>query len=116
MLERICQLRVALIPFPMSPPALFPLFIAERFVLQMRQMRIHRMSSPMLRMGGSSAVCAIVLCAVCLCENEGSAKLRDREIALGLGFKSTKEIPIHYFSALVCIDSDFLRLQFVGYL
>ena len=33
MLERICQLRVALIPFPMSPPALFPLFIAERFVL-----------------------------------------------------------------------------------
>ena len=33
MLERIGQLRVALIPFPTPPPVLFPLFIAERLVL-----------------------------------------------------------------------------------
>ena len=50
---------------------------------------------------------------VCLCENEESAKLRDRELALGLGFKSTKEIPIRFFFALVCINLDFMRLQFV---
>ena len=114
MLERVCQLRVALIPFPMSPPALFPLFIAERFVLADAADADTPDEQPDAEDGRQQR--GLCDCAVCLCENEGSAKLRDRELALGLGFKSTKEIPIHFFSALVCIDLDFLRLQFVGYL
>ena len=67
MLERIGQLRVALIPFPMPSPALFPLFIAVRFVLADAADADTPDEQPDAEDGwqqlGSSAVCAIVLCA-----------------------------------------------------
>ena len=98
MLERICQLRVALITFPMSSPALFPLFIAERLVLADAADADTPDEQPDAEDGRQQR--GLCDCAVCLCENEESDKLRDRELTLGLGFKSTKELPIHFFSAL----------------
>ena len=84
---------MALMPFPMSPPALFSLSIAERFVLADADTPDEQ---PDAKDGRQQR--GLCDCAVCLCENEGSAKLRDRELALGLGFKSTKEYP--YTSSL----------------